>query len=178
MMRNASRLWLGIGVLVAAMTVGSALAASPPRSLPSLLFPLRASLDARQAVPAPKVAAPAATGRLEGALVRTVSQKRGEGLTIAWSLSWKLTTSGLTGPMTAAQIHTGRPGETGPVVLSLCAPCTSPARGVVRNLTKEQASVLRRSDLYVDIQTAANPSGEIRGQVTRRSPVRPGAPRP
>ena len=174
MRRNTIHTFVGIGVFAATLTVGSALAGVPQTRLPSLLIPLRADLDAAHAVPAPKVAAPAATGRLDGALVRTAREKHGEGLGIAWSLRWKLNTSGTTGPVTAAAIHVGAAGETGPVLVALCAPCSSRAGAVVRNLTSEQATALRRGNLYVNVETAANPAGEIRGQVTRRSARPPG----
>ncbi len=187
MARYAVHRWVGAAALAAVLAASSALAATPPPksavppggSPPVVLIPLRAKLDSAHVVPALKVAVPAATGRFNGGLVRVVSLKRGERVTIAWSLFWSLSASSLTGPATAAQIHVGGPGEIGPVLVPLCGPCGSRAGGAVRNLTREQVTVLRSGNLYVNVQTAANPSGEIRGQVTRRPPVRPGdAPQP
>ena len=62
-------------------------------------------------------------------------------------LSWKVSYSGLSGPATAAHFH-------------------GPAEGSA-TLTDAQASDLLAGKLYVNIHTAANPGGEIRGQVTK-----------
>ena len=48
--------------------------------------------------------------------------------------------------------------------------------GKIQNLTPQQVTALRTADLYVNVATAANPAGELRGPITRRSPVTSGAP--
>jgi hypothetical protein len=94
-----------------------------------------------------------------------------------WRLVWSISESGLSGPITQAAIRVGRKGETGPVLVALCAPCRpTNAGGVPRTLTSAQATALRTSPLYVTVATAANPSGEIRGQITRSLPSRLAAP--
>ena len=97
------------------------------------------------------------------------------------TLSWRLTFRNLTGPALAAQIRIGRPGTTGPVAITLCAPCASGAHGRVpfgRPFaivvdqepicdTQPPCSVAEpgQFDAYVEIRTRAHPQGEIRGQL-------------
>jgi hypothetical protein len=82
-------------------------------------------------------------------------------------LSWKVTYSGLTGPATAAHFH--GPAEAGKnanpaVAIPNVAP--SPVEGSA-TLTDAQAADLMAGRYYINIHTAANPAGEIRGQVTK-----------
>ncbi len=79
-------------------------------------------------------------------------------------LKWKLTFSGLTGPATAAHIHKGRPGVAGPVVVPLCGPCHSGQTGTAK-LSKAVIAALEGHDAYVNVHTAKNQGGEIRGAV-------------
>ena len=112
-------------------------------------------LNARQEVPKPKGNA----NRARGTFTATVT-KTG---TTGW-LAWRLSFSKLTGPASAAHIHIGATGKAGPVAVPLCGPCRS---GVRRALTL-QASVLAALEAgraYVNIHTARNPGGEIRGQI-------------
>jgi hypothetical protein len=82
-------------------------------------------------------------------------------------LSWKVTYSGLTGPATAAHFH--GPAETGKnagVAVAIPNAASSPVEGSA-TLTDAQAADLEAGKYYVNIHTAANPGGEIRGQVTK-----------
>ena len=82
-------------------------------------------------------------------------------------LSWKLTYSGLSGPATAA--HFRGPAETGKnagVAVAIPNATSSPAEGSA-TLTDAQAADLVAGKYYVNVHTAANPGGEIRGQVTK-----------
>jgi CHRD domain len=81
-----------------------------------------------------------------------------------WRLLWRLSYSGLSGPATAAHIHFGAQGTTAPGALALCGPCRSVSGGILR-VTADQAGTIRAGGSYVNVETAANPSGEIRGQV-------------
>lgn len=81
-------------------------------------------------------------------------------------LTWKLTFSKLSGAAVAAHIHVGKAGVSGPVLIPLCGPCKSGAHGTkmlnemdIRDLAKSGAT-------YVNVHTAKNPNGEIRGQIT------------
>jgi hypothetical protein len=82
-------------------------------------------------------------------------------------LTWKLTYSGLSGPATAAHFHgPADPGKNGGVALAIPNATSSPAEGSA-TLTDAQAADLMAGKYYVNIHTAANPGGEIRGQVTK-----------
>jgi hypothetical protein len=80
-------------------------------------------------------------------------------------LTWKLTFSGLSGPATAAHIHKGKPGVAGPVVVPLCGPCKSGQHGTAK-LAASVAKSLTAGDFYVNVHTAKNANGEIRGQLS------------
>ena len=82
-------------------------------------------------------------------------------------LTWKLTYSGLSGPATAAHFHgPAEAGKNGGVELAIPGATSSPAEGSA-TLTDAQAADLAAGKLYVNVHTAANPGGEIRGQVTK-----------
>ncbi|HEY3794759.1 MAG TPA: CHRD domain-containing protein [Bradyrhizobium sp.] len=82
-------------------------------------------------------------------------------------LSWKLTYSGLSGPATAAHFHgPAEPGKNAGVAVAIPNAGTSPVQGSA-TLTDAQAADLTAGKYYVNIHTAANPGGEIRGQVTK-----------
>jgi hypothetical protein len=85
--------------------------------------------------------------------------------TTSKKLTWKGTYSGLTGPATAAHFHAGEKGKNGGVVIPI-APATSPLEGSA-TLTDAQAADLASGKLYVNVHTAANKAGEIRGQVEK-----------
>lgn len=80
-------------------------------------------------------------------------------------LSWKLTYSGLSGPATAAHFHgPAEAGKNGGVAVAIPNATSSPAEGSA-TLTDAQAADLTSGKYYVNVHTAANPGGEIRGQV-------------
>jgi hypothetical protein len=82
-------------------------------------------------------------------------------------LSWKLTYSGLTGPATAAHFHgPAEPGKNAGVAVAIPNASKSPVEGSA-TLTDAQAADLEAGKYYINIHTAANPGGEIRGQVTK-----------
>ncbi len=110
-----------------------------------------AKLDAMQEVPAQAVHAPNGKGSFHGTLRGT-------------KLTWTLSFSGLSGPATAAHIHVGAMGKAGNVVVALCAPCKAMNRGTA-TLSKAVMKDATKHRLYVNVHTAKNPAGEIRGQV-------------
>ena len=82
-------------------------------------------------------------------------------------LTWKLTYSGLSGPATAAHFHgPAEAGKNGGVAVAIPNATASPAEGSAI-LTDEQAADLTAGKYYINVHTAANPGGEIRGQVTK-----------
>src|ERR1700761_5919442 len=82
-------------------------------------------------------------------------------------LTWKLTYSGLSGPATAAHFHgPAEAGKNAGVAVAIPNATTSPNEGSA-TLTDAQAADLMAGKYYVNVHTAANPGGEIRGQVTK-----------
>jgi len=110
-----------------------------------------AKLNAAQEIPKQEVAAPNAKGSFHATLTGT-------------TLKYTLTFSGLTGQATAAHIHMAAKGKAGGVVAALCGPCKPSTTGSVK-LTKAALKAAGKHLLYVNVHTAKNPGGEIRGQI-------------
>lgn len=82
-------------------------------------------------------------------------------------LSWTVTYSGLSGPATAAHFHgPAEAGKNAGVAVAIPNATSSPVKGEA-TLTDAQAADLLGGKYYINIHTAANPGGEIRGQVTK-----------
>ena len=80
-------------------------------------------------------------------------------------LTWTITYSGLSGPATGAHFHgPAMAGQNAGVVLPMSPPLASPMTGSA-TLTPSQAADLVAGKWYVNLHTAANPNGEVRGQV-------------
>ncbi len=80
-------------------------------------------------------------------------------------LKWKVVYSGLSGPVTAAHFHgPAIPGQNAGVALPFKGKLDSPIEGQA-TLTAAQADELLSGKWYVNLHTAANPNGEVRGQV-------------
>ena len=86
--------------------------------------------------------------------------------TASKKLSWKGSVSGLTGPATAAHFHAGETGKNGAVVIPIAGADKGSFEGSA-TLTDAQAADLMAGKWYVNVHTAANKAGEIRGQVTK-----------
>lgn len=90
----------------------------------------------------------------------------GEGLaTLDWStltFSLDFETSGLSSPQTAANIHLGAIGKTGPVVIAL--PNGSLA-GFSTKIDSVSAAELIAGRAYLSVSSRKHPDGEIRGQL-------------
>ncbi len=92
---------------------------------------------------------------------------------VHYLLAW----GGLSGPATAGHFHTGLSTQAGPVAFNLApsfnnAGNPTAAHGYWRSdqtppFTLRRALQFRTDSMYVNLHTAANPAGEIRGQVLR-----------
>ena len=83
-------------------------------------------------------------------------------------LSWTVTYSGLSGPATGGHFHgPAMAGQNAGVLVPITGSLASPIRGVA-SLTAAQAADLMAGKWYVNLHTAANPNGEIRGQLPAR----------
>lgn len=83
-------------------------------------------------------------------------------------LSWTVTYSGLSGPATGGHFHgPAVAGQNAGVVIPITGGLASPVQGVA-SLTATQAADLMAGKWYVNLHTAANPNGEIRGQLPAR----------
>jgi CHRD domain len=118
------------------------------------LATLRTALTAAQEVPKPKGAA-RASGRFTVTAVRTGGSA---------VISWRLAFARLTGRAAAAHIHVGRRGVAGPVAVPLCGPCRNGASGRA-TVTGAVLAALESGRGYVNVHTARNPAGEVRGQI-------------
>ncbi|MBI1187852.1 MAG: CHRD domain-containing protein [Alphaproteobacteria bacterium] len=79
-------------------------------------------------------------------------------------LEYTVTYSGLSGPAVAAHIHgPADPGADAPPVITF-SDAAHPISGTA-TLTEAQAADLLAGRYYVNVHTAANPGGEIRGHI-------------
>jgi len=131
------------------LVLGAAIAAAGP----ALADKMKATLDGKAEVP-PNASAGKGTADLD---YDPASKK----------LSWKLSYSGLSGPATAAHFHgPAEAGKNAGVAVAIPNATSSPVEGSA-TLTDAQAADLTAGKYYINIHTAANPGGEIRGQVTK-----------
>ena len=79
-------------------------------------------------------------------------------------LTWKGSYKDLTGPATAAHFHGPAPSGKNAAVMVPINPHDTTFEGSA-TLNDAQAKALMDGDLYANVHTAANPGGEIRGQL-------------
>jgi hypothetical protein len=79
------------------------------------------------------------------------------------SVSGSVSTTGVAG--TAAHIHEAPAGKNGPVIVPLTKEGDTYRVPAGAKLTDAQMASLKAGSLYVNVHSAANPGGEIRGQL-------------
>ena len=80
-------------------------------------------------------------------------------------LTWKVTYSGASGPVTAGHIHgPAMAGANAGVVIPFTGSVASPFEGKA-TLTAAQVADLMAGRYYVNLHTAKNPGGELRAQL-------------
>ena len=79
------------------------------------------------------------------------------------AVSGSVSATGVAG--TAAHIHEGAAGANGPVIVPLTKDGDSYKVPDGAKLTPAQLASFKAGNLYVNVHSAANPSGEIRGQM-------------
>ena len=88
-----------------------------------------------------------------------------------WALGWKVSYTGLSSPVTGADIRFKSSVGAAPVVaVTLCGPCSA-GKLTRTTLTEDQAHALLKGNGSVVVRTANNPDGEISGQVVRVKPT-------
>jgi CHRD domain-containing protein len=151
-MKRARFAFLAAGLLILAIT-----------SVARAAETFTASLDDANSVP------PIA-GDGTGSATVTISD---DGQSVSWDVTW----SGLTGPPSASHIHIGAADANGPVMIPFATVTATGTTGTFNaadytggdGLPADWAGVLaaiRAGNTYVNVHTAANPPGEIRGQLT------------
>jgi hypothetical protein len=123
---------------------------------PQDTYNLTATMKARFEVPRPTGVPVGANGLFKGKAVELANDRA--------RLTWRLTFSKLSGRALAAHVHSGRVGKAGGVMVPLCGPCRSGQRGTA-TITHAQLRTIEIGRAYVNVHTAKNTAGEIRGQV-------------
>ena len=142
---------LAIGLIFAGMT----LAAQEANT-----WKLSSALTASAEVPKPTGVPSGAKGTFTG----TAAENTAGGARLAWQLKF----SKLSGAAAAAHIHIGKAGKAGNVMVALCGPCKNGKKGTA-NVTKAQLATIKAGRAYVNLHTAKNAAGEIRGQVKAKA---------
>ena len=136
-------------IMLVTLALGTAVAFAGP----AFADKMKATLDGKSQVP-PNTSAGKGTADID---YDAASKK----------LSWKVTYSGLSGPATAAHFHgPAAAGANAGVAVAIPNATSSPVDGSA-TLTDAQAADLTAGKYYINVHTAANPGGEIRGQVTK-----------
>jgi hypothetical protein len=144
-------------LLVTLAALGLAVGAA---SAAQAAFDVASTLSWQQVVPKPSHPVRRASGSLSGDLDHQMRE-----------LNWKLVYRGLSGRPTRAEIHVGKLGQRGPLLLGLCGPkvakarlCRSGRKGT-KIVSKSAVLTLEAGNTYVQLYTRRNPGGELRGQI-------------
>lgn len=152
--RSVHRLSLATITLAASLAVAG-LAGCSMMGQPSNLVALTTQLRGANEVPALTVSG---TGSVDAMFNKDTNLLR-----------WKVSYSSLSGPATAGHFHgPAAVGANAGVVLPWPGPMSSGMESSA-TLTPAQAADLMAGRWYANIHTAANPGGEVRGQMTVRN---------
>ena len=103
---------------------------------------------------------PATTSHGQGTLKGEINSKTSV-------LTWTINYNDLSGPVTGAHFHgPALEGKNADVTVPITGSLASPINGTA-TLTTAQVKELMEGKWYVNLHTAANPNGEIRGQITK-----------
>jgi CHRD domain len=153
MIRRTKRIRLLLVVAMFALVTTAAAFAMGTQTLK-----LSAKMNARQVVEPrkPKGNVAHATGTFTGTLTSSGS---------GWKLAWRITYSRLDHPrIVVADIHYGKPGHFGPIIVRLCGPCKSGQHGV-KKVKASWIPAIKLGNSFITLITGKNPNGEIRGQI-------------
>ena len=149
--RHATRLAFAAMSLVAAATISGCGMMSPSSNLVALTTQLRAANEV------PRNASQG-SGSVDAVLNKDTNLLR-----------WKVSYTGLSGPATAGHFHgPAAVGVNAGVVLPWPGTMSTPSEGSA-TLTAAQAADLMAGRWYANVHTAANPGGEVRGQMMVRN---------
>lgn len=136
--------------VLAVVGVASAMGAASAPATSSKSTKLMAFLTVNQSIPTPV----GASG--SGRFTATVTGR---------TIRWRMTFTGMTGPVGAAHIHSALAGRANPApAVSLCGPCRSGQTGRVTVSAAVLGKILGGAT-YVNLHTGKNAGGEIRGQI-------------
>ncbi len=144
------------------MTHGASSGSAPMMTMPQSgmapMAPMAAGTVAMGAVLAGANEVPAVVSSASGRVDATYTASSN-------TLTWKVSYTGLSGPVTGAHFHgPAKAGQNAGVVVPATGSMASPISGSA-TLTPAQAADLTAGNWYFNLHTAANPGGEIRGQV-------------
>ena len=141
---------VALGAAAFALVTAAVALGAPTKST----YTYKATMTAAAEVPKPNAPAKAA-----GVFTATVTDNGS-----TRSIRWTLTFRNLSGKAVAAHIHKGKPGTAGGVLVGLCGPCKTGQNGRM-TISTDVADALEQGRAYVNVHTAKNAAGEIRGQV-------------
>ena len=138
-----------LGIAATALAASAVALGAPAKST----YTYKAAMTVADEVPKPS-----APAKARGVFSATVTENASTRV-----IRWTLTFRNLSGKAVAAHIHRGKPGVTGGVLLGLCGPCKNGQTGKA-TISSAVADALEQGRAYVNVHTAKNTAGEIRGQ--------------
>jgi hypothetical protein len=147
-----------VSILIAVTAAALVFAALSSARPAAAHFRLSTTLNAGQEIPKQVVKNQVGHGTFTGTLVGT-------------KLTWKLSWAKLSGGAAAAHIHIGGMGKAGNVIVPLCTPCgnATGSKSGTATISALLLKTIQKHGTYVNVHTAKNPNGEIRGQLVAKA---------